>query len=127
MVGKSSPHRRAKIIDMYVCKLRSVVLTRLFVPDSYGDMRITMNTLMIAKWKMLSHVHSQFVPDIVGPFLKVSLISEPGEFVVAILEWFVLYTSLYVLHTHACTQTQNTHAHTQTQTPVITYAKNDYL
>ncbi|XP_065920842.1 dedicator of cytokinesis protein 1-like isoform X2 [Dysidea avara] len=59
IVGKSSPHRKAKIID------------------NYGDMRITMNTLMLVKWKILSHVHSQFVPDIVGPFLKVSLITEP--------------------------------------------------
>ena len=99
MVGKSSPHRRARIIDMYV-NLKSVVLTRLFVPDSYGDMRITMNTLMIAKWKMLSHVHSQFVPDIVGAFLKVSLISEPGEFVVVILECFMLYTSCMHAHRH---------------------------
>jgi len=104
MVGKSSPHRRAKIIDKYV-NLKSTVLSE--VSDSYGDMRITMNTSMLAKWKILSHVHSEFVPDIVGPFLKVSLISEPGE-----------------SHTHARTHTHArahmrvhtcTHAHALTQ------------
>jgi len=56
------------------------------ISDSYGDMRIAMNSLLLAKWKILCHVHSEFVPDIVGPFLKVSLITEPGEFVVVVSE-----------------------------------------
>ena len=88
-------------------------------------MRITMNTLMLVKWKILSHVHSQFVPDIVGPFLKVSLITEPGEYVVVILECFVLCAQVCVISICAiCCLTQiRTHAHTHTHT----HTKSNHL
>jgi hypothetical protein len=42
--------------------------------DSYGDMRIAMNTLMIAKWRALGHFQARYVPAMIGPFLEVSLI-----------------------------------------------------
>lgn len=42
--------------------------------DSYGDMRIAMNTLMISKWRSLGNYQSRYVPGMIGPFLKVSLI-----------------------------------------------------
>lgn len=42
--------------------------------DSYGDMRIAMNSLMINKWNILGNYQSRYVPGMIGPFLKVSLI-----------------------------------------------------
>lgn len=42
--------------------------------DSYADMRIAMNSLMINKWSILGNYQSRYVPGMIGPFLKVSLI-----------------------------------------------------
>ena len=47
--------------------------------SSYGDMRIAMNTLMIAKWRALGSYQSRYVPTMIGPFLKVSLIPHTGK------------------------------------------------
>ena len=41
---------------------------------SYGDMRVAMNTLMVTKWKSLGLYQARYVPSMVGPFLKVSLV-----------------------------------------------------
>ena len=53
--------------------------TLVYLTGSYGDMRVTMSTLMLTKWRMLGHLHTEFMPDIVGPFLKISLMSQPGK------------------------------------------------
>lgn len=45
---------------------------------SYGDMRIAMNSLMINKWSILGNYQSRYVPGMIGPFLKVSLIPHSG-------------------------------------------------
>ena len=42
-------------------------------------MRIAMNTLMIAKWRALGSYQSRYVPSMIGPFLKVSLIPHTGK------------------------------------------------
>lgn len=52
-------------VCMYVC--------------SYGDMRIAMNSLMINKWNILGNYQSRYVPGMIGPFLKVSLIPHTGK------------------------------------------------
>ena len=41
-------------------------------------MRIAMNTLMISKWRSLGNYQSRYVPGMIGPFLKVSLIPHTG-------------------------------------------------
>ena len=46
---------------------------------SYGDMRIAMNSLMINKWNILGNYQSRYVPGMIGPFLKVSLIPHTGK------------------------------------------------
>lgn len=47
--------------------------------DSYGDMRIAMNSLMISKWKALGSYQSRYVPGMIGPFLKVSLLPHTSK------------------------------------------------
>ena len=37
-----------------------------------------MNTLMIAKWRVLGHFQARYVPAMIGPFLEVSLIPHTG-------------------------------------------------
>ncbi|XP_064383161.1 dedicator of cytokinesis protein 1-like [Halichondria panicea] len=44
------------------------------VLTSYGDMRIAMNSLMVSKWQALGNYQGRYVPGMIGPFLKVSLI-----------------------------------------------------
>lgn len=46
---------------------------------SYGDMRIAMNSLMVSKWQALGHYQGRYVPGMIGPFLRVSLIPHNGE------------------------------------------------
>ncbi len=41
-------------------------------------MRIAMNSLMINKWNILGNYQSRYVPGMIGPFLKVSLIPHTG-------------------------------------------------
>uniref|UniRef100_A0A1X7SZB9 DOCKER domain-containing protein n=1 Tax=Amphimedon queenslandica TaxID=400682 RepID=A0A1X7SZB9_AMPQE len=53
-------------------------LKRKRILDLYGDMRLTMNTLMLDKWRMLGNFQANFVPGMVGPFLKVSLLPHEG-------------------------------------------------
>ena len=48
-------------------------------PYSYGDMRIAMNTLMINKWRALGSYQSRYVPGMIGPFLKVSLVPHTSK------------------------------------------------
>lgn len=47
--------------------------------DSYGDMRIAMNSLMINKWMALGGYQSRYVPGMIGPFLKVSLLPHTSK------------------------------------------------
>lgn len=49
------------------------------IMDSYGDMRIAMNSLMVNKWKALGTYQSRYVPGMIGPFLKVSLLPHTSE------------------------------------------------
>ncbi len=42
-------------------------------------MRIAMNSLMVSKWQVLGHYQGRYVPGMIGPFLKVSLIPHNGE------------------------------------------------
>jgi len=46
---------------------------------SYGDMRIAMNSLMVNKWNVLDNFKSRYIPCLIGPFLKVSLIPHTGR------------------------------------------------
>ena len=46
---------------------------------SYGDMRVAMNALMVAKWKSLGLYQARYVPVMVGPFLKVSLVPHQSK------------------------------------------------
>jgi hypothetical protein len=46
--------------------------------DLYGDMRLKMNILMLEKWHMLGNIQARFVPGMIGPFLKVSLLQHNG-------------------------------------------------
>ena len=47
--------------------------------DSYGDMHIAMNSLMINKWKTLGNYQSRYVPGMIGPFLEVSLLPHTSK------------------------------------------------
>ena len=42
-------------------------------------MRIAMNTLMINKWRALGSYQSRYVPGMIGPFLKVSLVPHTSK------------------------------------------------
>ena len=63
------------------------------VSYSYGDMRIAMNTLMINKWRSLGNYQSRYVPGMIGPFLKVSLIPHTSKPVQVLVDnWIDKYT-----------------------------------
>ena len=49
------------------------------IMDNYGDMRIAMNSLMINKWMALGSYQSRYVPGMIGPFLKVSLLPHTSK------------------------------------------------
>ena len=49
------------------------------IMDTYGDMRIAMNSLMINKWMALGNYQSRYVPGMIGPFLKVSLLPHTSK------------------------------------------------
>ena len=49
------------------------------IMDCYGDMRIAMNSLMINKWMALGNYQSRYVPGMIGPFLKVSLLPHTSK------------------------------------------------
>jgi hypothetical protein len=44
----------------------------------YGDMRVTMNEFMVTYWKQLGVLRIRFIPEMVGPFLQVSLLPHQG-------------------------------------------------
>ena len=71
-------------------------LKRNRILDLYGDMRVTMNTRMLERWKalgkcpnascpgllgynLLGNFQARFVPGMIGPFLKISLLHHPGN------------------------------------------------
>lgn len=59
-------------------------------------MRVTINVLMLTKWRMLSHLHAEFMPDIVGPFLKISLITHSRKLFVVLEKQLLMYTLTFV-------------------------------
>ena len=65
------------------------------IMDSYGDMRIAMNSLMLNKWKALGSYQSRYVPGMIGPFLKVSLLPHTSEFNMFGVVFDKLSTTLY--------------------------------
>ena len=63
------PHYLDNHLMMYMCVYTC----------SYGDMRIAMNALMVAKWKSLGLYQARYVPSLIGPFLKVSLVPHASK------------------------------------------------
>ena len=69
-------------------------------------MRIAMNTLMLAKWRALGYYQCYYVPNMVGPFLKVSLIPHTGgcslalslSLSLAFVCWHTLTLFLFLLY-----------------------------
>lgn len=64
--------------------------------DSYGDMHIAMNSLMINKWKTLGNYQSRYVPGMIGPFLEVSLLPHTSKMCYSVFAMIWLLTTIYI-------------------------------
>ena len=56
---------------------------------SYGDMRVAMNRLIITKWRVLGSFQAQFVPAMLEPFLKMSMIPPTGKYLIVVQGYYI--------------------------------------